>query len=266
MKKLDFKVKINGEEQSFFLREPSSVIKRKAEEYKSEVFKREAFKKDSNGKSTAIFAKEVYNLIREKGIWTDADEAELKDIIEQIDKKLSLLSKGKSAEVDSLSKLRSIIVNDISELRTRQFRLMSKSTQFHEITVEAISQEAENDYLTACCTFTENDELVFQSVEDMKNSDPDLVAEATSQMAILLGLSDPDWVLKLPENELLKKYKMIDEKGRYVLNGHRVNSDGKRINEDGHLINDNNELIDDEGNLVDKDGNLIGYTKFDEEE
>ncbi len=270
MKKTEFSVKVKGEEQKFIIREPGDRLKREASEHKAEVFKREAFKKDENGKLIAVFADQVYNLMREKGLWSDEDEAELKKVSEELDSKIALLSKGKTAEVDTVAKLRDVVINQVKELRSKQFKLLAKSNKFHEISVEAVCNEAENDYLTCFSTFSVNEESggdgpAFTSLEDYKNADPDLKEEASRQMAIMLGTNDPDWFLKLPENKILLKHKLIDEKGHYILNGVRVNIDGKKINEKGFLINDNGEPIDENGNLTDENGEPLDYTPFDEE-
>lgn len=267
MKKVEFKITVDGVENTYFVREPSDKIRRLAGEYKAEVFKREAFKKD------AIFAEQVTSLMREKGIWTDADEAELLAVSKELDEKLALLSKGKTKEVPTVSDLRRMVIEDVKALRAKQFRLLAKSNKYHEITVEAITEEAENDYLTAFCTFTEGDDPAFTSEADTSvpsleaylNSNEDLKIEAGRQVAILLGTNDPDWALKLPENKILQKHKLLDDKGFYVLNGVRVNSDGKPINDKGQLVNDKGELVDDNGNLITENGEPVDYTKFDDE-
>lgn len=264
MKKVEFKVKINDVEETYMLREPSPRMKRDAAEYKGEVFKREAFKKDENGKLVAVFQDQVYNLMREKGIWSDKDQEELTKVSQELEDKITLVNRGKSKEVDSVAKLREIVIKDIKELRSKQFALLSKSNKFSEITVESICNEAELDYLVCFSLRTDGDDPVYSSLEDYKNGVEELNDKASHEMSVLLGNSDPQWYLKLPENKILSKHKLIDEKGHYVLNGVRVNSDGKKINEDGFLINDNGEAIDENGNLIGKDGEPI-YTPFDEE-
>lgn len=267
VKKSEFKVNIDGVEEVYFVRQPSDKIQRQAAEYKAEVFKREAFK------PTAVFADQVYSLMREKGIWTDSDEAELKRVSKELEDKLTLLSKGKTKEIPTVADLRRVIVDDVKKLRAEQFKLLAKSNRYHDITVEAITEEAENDYLTAHCTFTEGDTFAFASQEDPTvasldayiNANDTLKFESARQVAILMGTNDPDWALKLPENKILQKHKLLDEKGFYVSNGVRVNADGKPVNDKGQLINDKGDLVDNEGNIINEEGEPVEYTAFDEE-
>jgi len=263
MNKREFTVKINDVDVKCFANEPDGKTKRKAAEYKAEVFKREAFKKDENGKLTAIFADQVYNLMREKGIWTDADDEELANVNKELDAKLALLAKGKSEQVDSKNKLREIVFKEVKVLRGKQFALLSKSTQFNQMTVESAAEEAELDYLAVHCVFNEDYIPLFSSIDDLYNFDSEVRNVAKYELAVLMGNRDPDWTLKLPENKLLQKHNLMDAKGNYLLDGKLVNFDGKRINEKGFLLNENDELVDEEGNRIDEEGNLLEYKPFD---
>lgn len=262
MKTAEFKYKLEDDvEDTFVLKYPESKLKREAAEYKTEVFKREAFKKDENGKSTAIFEDEVYNLLKEKGIWTDKDDEDLKNITRKLDAKLALLAKGRTKEIDSIAKFREVIFKEVKELRTEQFKLLAKSNQFKDVTVEALSDEAEQDYIT-CYSLYRDGDVVCKTLDNFYSLPEDFRELAKRELGILTGRIDPNWALQLPENKLLIKQKLMDEKGNYLLNGKRVDADGKLINDKGQNINENDEIVDEDGNHIDENGELIDYNTF----
>ncbi len=269
MQKAEFKVKVGDEEKTFVVRMPTSKQRAEAREYKNRVFKREMFKLDENGKNAAILSNQVYNLMKANGIWTDEKEQEIKDITKKIEEMIRLLSKGKSDEVPTLEKFREIIVKEVKPLRAKQFELLGESRQYESLTVESIAGQAETDYLVFKCTYDQTDgadDQVFSSIEDVQTRSTEQVAQdAEIQLGILIGTINPNWVMELPENKLLKKKGFVDEKGRYILAGKLVNSDGKSINEDGYLIDGDGNLINDFGDKIDKEGNILGDTPFDEE-
>ncbi len=271
MSKVDFKVttKVDGQDvvSEYYINTPSGKLRKEAREYKDRVFRREMFKTDENGKNIAVLSHQVYNLLKSHGVWTDEQEARLKEVTKQIDEKLNLVSKGKSADVPTIERLREIIIKEIKALRVEQFDLVGKSRQMDNITVEAIANAAETDYLTAYCTFYNDDEhrgqLVFTSLDDYyaKATEP-YAEEANIQLQTVIGYINPNWLLELPENKLLKKYGLIDDKGNYLLDGVKVNADGKKVNDKGQLINDAGERINEYGDRLNDDGELLDVTPF----
>lgn len=267
--KAEFKIKVGEEELVYAVRMPTSKVRAEAREYKNRVFKREMFKLDENGKNAAILSNQVYNLMKANGVWTDEKDQEVKDITRKIEEKIRLLSRGKSDEVPSIAKLREIIVKEVKPLRSKQFELLGESRQYEGLTVESIASQAETDYLVYKSTFDQTDgkdDQVFSSVEDVqaRSSEP-VTQEAETQLGILIGTINPNWIMELPENKILKKHKLIDDKGRYVLNGKIVNVDGKEINEEGYLIDGDGCLVNEFGDKIDKEGNLLESVPFDEE-
>lgn len=267
MSKVDFKVttKVDGQDvvTEYYINTPSGKLRKEAREYKDRVFKREMFKVDENGKNIAVLSNQVYNLLKSHGVWTDDQEARLKEVTKQIEDKLNLVSKGKSEDVPTIERLREIIIKEIKALRVEQFDLVGKSRQMDNITVESIANTAETDYLTAFSTFDADGELVFKSLDDYytKISEP-LTEEANTQLQIVIGYINPNWLLELPENKLLKKHGLIDDKGNYLLNGVKVNADGKPVNDKGQLINEAGERINEYGDRLKDNGDLLDEVPF----
>lgn len=267
MAKVEFKVttKVNGVDEvaEYYINTPSGKLRKEAREYKDRVFKREMFKVDENGKNVAVLSNQVYNLLKSHGVWTDEQEARLKEVTKLIDEKLNLVSKGKSEAVPTVERLREIVIKEIKALRVEQFDLVGKSRQMDSITVEAIANAAETDYLTAFSTFDIDGELVFKSLDDYyaKVTEP-YAEEANTQLQTVIGYINPNWLLELPENKLLKKHGLIDEKGNYLLNGVKVNADGKPVNDKGYLINEAGERINEYGDRLNDDGELLDVAPF----
>ncbi len=263
MQKLEFKVKVGDEELGYFVRLPNGKLRKEAREYKNKVFKQEAFKVDENGQSTAIFNHQVYNLLKSHGIWTDEKDERLKEVSKQLEEKLRLLSKGKTDAVPTADKLREMIIKEVKPLRYEQFSLLSESRQFDNITVESLSNQAEIDYLTAHSTFTELDEEVYSSINDFyaKASEP-YTDEALTSINIIIGNSNKNWIMDLPENKLLKKCGFMNEEGQYVLDGALVNSEGKKINDKGFLINEEGVQVNEDGDVIDDNGELVKFNDF----
>lgn len=264
MQKAEFKVKSGDEEKGYYVNMPSGKHRKEAREYKDRVFKREMLKVDENGKNIAVLSNQVYNLLKSHGVWTDEKEARVKEVSKLIEDKLRLVSKGKSEQVPTVEKLREIIVKEIKPLRIEQFELLGQSRQMDNLTVESVAAEAEIDYLVTQCTFDSDGERVYADLDDyqIKKNEP-YTDEAINQLQILIGNANPNWLLDLPENKILKKYNLIDDKGNYIVNGVRVNSDGKPINEKGYLINEAGEQINEYGDRIDDEGNILDVVPFD---
>ncbi len=260
MKKVDFSVKVNDEELSYFVREPDAQTKKRARELKLDYFRENAFKEGT------VFSHQILDLLKKKGLWSDEKEEEIKSVTRELEEKIRFVSKGKSADIPTKDVLREKIVKEIKPLRTKQLELYSERAQLDSLSIESAAQQLEFDYLVTNCTRTNMDDVVYKSLDDYKaKADEPYTELAGKKLAELIGQSDPEWWTKLPENKLLIKCKFMDAKGRYLNSkGELVNLDGKRINEDGFLINDKDEPIDEFGNLINSEGEVIGFVDFDE--
>jgi len=264
VEKKEFNVTVDGIDKIYFVKAPSARIKMEAAKYKAEVFKREINKKDENGKSTAIFADQVYNLLKEQGLWSDEDDKELLDVTTKIKEKLALIKAGKSDKIKSKLEVRKIILEEISELRYKQLLLYRKLQIFDKLTVEEIARQAEFDYKVAHSTYDDAGELAYESVEDYYDKQDEPYTEKAGATLESLESGNVDSSSWLEENKILKQYGFLNSEGKYVINGKLVNVAGKLVNSDGNLVNENGDLVDEDGNLVDKDGKRIDFVEFDD--
>ncbi len=86
--------------------------------------------------------------------------------------------------------------------------------------------------------------------------------EAVSSVNVIIGNSNKNWIMDLPENKLLKRHELMNDKGEYVLDGVLVNSDGKKINEKGFLVNKDGKQVNEDGDLIDDEGELLEVNSF----
>ena len=116
----------------------------------------------------------------------------------------------------------------------------------------------------ASCTYNENGEKVYNSLEDYdQNSDDEIAFAAASAMAQMLYSLDKNFELSLPENQFLKKHHFTNDDGSLVNNqGELVDLDGRRINEFGHFLNDKGERVDKDGHLLDDEGRYITTVQY----
>lgn len=258
MQKVEFKVKVGEEEQGYVVKLPDGKLRKKARELKADHFRKEAFKEGT------VFTYQIPELLKRKGLWSDEKDEELKRLSKEIEEKLRGLSKGKTPQVPTKDILRSIILNEIKPLRTRQLELFSERSQLDSLSIESEAQQLEIDYLVVESTYTDMDDKVYEDLPDYKSRSDEPYTEIAGQKLVeLMGLSDSNWAVSLPENKLLIKYKFMNEKGQYINeDGDLISADGKRIDSDGYYLNENNERIDEWGNAVDEKGEVILIEEF----
>lgn len=261
MQKVEFTVKVDNEDKKFTLRLPDSKTRKKAREAKADYFRRNALKE------TTIYQHQIHDLLKRKGLWSDEKEEEIKTVTRQIEDKIRLLSKGKSADVPNTERLREIIIKEVKPLRTKQLELLGERSQLDSISIQSEAEQVEFDYLLAESLFSESDDRVFSSLEDYQaRVEEPYCEEAGRKLAEMLGLSNPKWYEDLPENKLLIKHKFLNSEGQYTdKEGNLINADGKRVDKEGYLINENNERVDEYGNRLNDKGELVDYSPFDDE-
>lgn len=265
MQKVEFTVKVDGEDKTFLVRMPDSKMRRKAKELKNEFFAKKAFEPDT------VFANQVHELVKKKGLWSDAKDEEIKQVSKDIEEKIRLVSKGKSEKVPNRDALRKIIVDEVKPLRSKQLQLLAERSQLDDISLENAAQQLEIDYLISECTYEESGgdlgAKVFSSLEDYKlKADEPYSEEAGRKLSELIGLSNPNWLVDLPENKILIKEKLMNDKGFYLnKDGDLISVDGKRINDKGFYIDADGNQVDSNGDKVNDEGDIIEYNSFDEE-
>ena len=196
--------------------------------------------------------KELKAFMKKRDIWDsdkEEEEAQISQDIADLEKRLAF-GDGKGKRVKS-----SIGKELAVKLRQKRFQLrelISDRLSLENNTAESLADNARFDYLVASCTYHENGEKVYNSLEDYDaKSDGEIAFSAASTMAQMLYSLDEDFENSLPENKFLKKHHFVNDDGALV------NEKGQTVDLEGRLINESGFFLDDEGNRVDSDGNPL---------
>jgi hypothetical protein len=217
-------------------------------------------------KDEVILRDELEKKLIQRGLWGAAKEAERLHLLHEISSRVDRLAKGGI----KLSEGR-VIALEIKDLRESLRDLVSEKTILDSNTVEGLADNAKFDFLVSQCTvYNLTGEKYFRDLDDYYSRTGEVASyiAAGKLMQMLYGV-DSDYELSLPENQFLTRFKMVDDKLRYInKEGKLTDKDGRLIDEDGNYINENGEFIDIFGNKVetkqddikpflDEDGNEI---------
>ena len=197
--------------------------------------------------------KELNKIMIDRGIWNENKESEHNSIIEEIqrlEKKLFIGDEttGKKVKISEGQK----IAIEMRKLRVKLRELIAEKISMEENTAEALSDNAKFDYFVADCSFYENGQKIFSSIEDYNQKSSDEIAfAAASALAEILYQIDSNFEDYLPENVWLKDFNLVNKDLSLV------NKDGQLVDLEGRRINESGEYIDEQGRRVDKYGNLL---------
>lgn len=212
--------------------------------------------------------KELEKFMKEQGIWDDGKDKEQQKIIQEIsalEKRLYVSGNGgkklKASEGKSIAIEMRIKRNELRDLIAERMSL-------EQNTAESISDNAKFDYLVANCTYYENGQKVYTSLDDYKErSDDNLAFMAASTLAGMIYSVDKDFESKLPENKFLKMFHFVDDDLNLVnKDGETVDLDGRRIDKNGYWLNDEGKRVDKDGNVLDENGNYIPSVEYIDDE
>jgi hypothetical protein len=199
----------------------------------------------------ALLRSQLREYMVQNGMWDEKKEERLEKIDAEIVDALTKIKKGGMKLNEGKELALKIKANRIVKLM-----LEASRRQLDEYTAESQAENARFDYLVSVCTKNEKGERVFESLEDYNaRADEPFAKDAASKLASIVHGYDPDWEKKLPENQFLLKYKLVDENLRLVnKDGHFVTSDGKVIDENYNYVDGNGNIVDENGVLLDSDG------------
>lgn len=230
----------DGNEKVVIVKKPNHKQLNDAHMYSSKIF-------NQAKNAGACLRDKLDEFMREQGIWTKGDDDKLNEIITSFNDNLEIVNTGKNKDGSKvkLSEARKAAI-EVRRNRLAMNLILAKKREHDAYTIEGQAENAKFDYLVSVCVVDENDKLIFSNLDDYyeKQEEPYAIEAATKLSNLTYNL-DPDWEKKLPENEFLLKYKLVDDKLRYY-----TNKDGKRVNVE-------NELIDELGRKVDENGKLI---------
>jgi hypothetical protein len=196
---------------------------------------------------------EVLDLLKERGLWNDAKQEELKQAEKEVLEKEYVLHKGGITK----SAARQVAI-ELKKARIKLQNILAPVTNFYQFTCEGQAENAKFDYLVSVCVVYDNN-AYFQSYEDYvskKESDAVAIVGSNKFAELEYKLTD-DFEAELPENQFLKQYNYVDEKYRLIDDkGRLISEDGRLVNEEGNIIDEDGDLVDLLGHKLDKDGNF----------
>lgn len=201
--------------------------------------------------------KELSKILKDRGIWNkdkEEEESLILSELQNLEKKLS--GAGSEQKKAKLSDGQKIAI-EMRALRMKLRNLIAERISMEENTAEALSDNARFDYFVAECTFYENGQKVYNSIEDYNQKSSDEIAfAAAGALAKMLYQIDSKFEETLPENKFLKKFNLVNNELSLVnKNGDLVDLDGRKITEEGYYLDESGNRIDRDGNLLEEDGN-----------
>jgi len=257
-------VDINGTKTKILVKKPNNVTLSQAQRIGAKAW-------TDCVRDGIMTKKELEKFMKEQGIWDDGKDKEQKAIVEEIsslEKRLFIGSQGHT-------KLKASEGKDIAikmRMRRSELRdLIAERISLEQNTAESISDNARFDYLVANCTFYENGQKVYNSIDEYQSrADAEPAFTAASTLAAMLYSVDKDFESKLPENKFLKMFNYVNEDLSLVnKDGETVDLEGRRIDKNGFYLNDEGKRVDKDGNLLDETGNYVPTVEYiteDEEE
>lgn len=206
----------------------------------------------------AILRSQLDEYMTKSGLWNEEKEKQATELNQSIMDDLIKLKKGGIKLKDATD-----LAVTIKAKRTLKMWMEMKRRELDEYTAESQAENARFDYLVSVCTKNEDGSLVFKDVDDYKNlSSEEYAYKSASALAALINNYDTEWEKKLPENQFLIKYNLVDDKLRLVnKEGDYITSDGKKIDKDFNYVNDDGKKLNEKGEVIDNDGLPIVESK-----
>ena len=252
-----FTVKINDEDVVLKVKKPSIKDINEAKKTYNETFNRAI-------QSKAPLRRVISNILKEQGLWSEEQQAQVDTVQKEILNLEFRLHKG-GISVTSGRKL----AIELREKRKEFNKLWSVHTDFDSNSAEGQAEDQQFNHLASLCIVYNSDETPFFKSYEEYISDTSGVSNIGGQkFAALVYQIDENYLESLPENVFLKQKGFVDDKLRLIdKQGRLIDADGKLINEDGYLIDEDGDRIDLLGHKLNKDGEFIVESEpfFDEE-
>lgn len=243
-----FTVKVDDKDVELKVVKPNLNQKNESDKVRNKKF-REALD------SGAYLKKEIVNVLRKRGEFSEEEERQSTELQDKIEKGLERLNEG-GFEIEEAKKL----AFDVARWRMDLAGLMQSYADMSDKTAEGQADNAAFDYLVSCCVVYNNDgKPFFKGYEDyLQKKDEQYAEVAAGEFFQLMGGVDIEALGQLPEYQFLKEFGFVNDKLQLVNeNGELVDDDGRRVDEDGYYLNDEGERVDRAGNKLDENNRPI---------
>ncbi len=209
-----------------------------------------------------IMRKALLQAMIDQGVWNEEKDKLHEQLIKDIAELEFRLSSGKMKVSDGRK-----LAIELTKKRNEFRDLVAERNAMDTNTAEGQADNAKFNFLISCCVYDyDTQKRVYSSNEDYmeKASHPDhqfVAFELASKFAAYMYGVDEDHDNKLVERKFLKRFKLIDDKGRFIKDGKFVDEDGNLVDEDGYRIDSEGRRLDINGNRVDVD---IDSAEFEE--
>jgi hypothetical protein len=205
--------------------------------------------------SGAVLRAKLHEYMKESKIWSEEKEAQFVKLAKSITEDEDKLRAGgiKLKEATSIAKRLKANRKSIQDF-------LSQRSIADSNTAEGQAENARfQRLLTLCLVYKDDGRQVFNTLEELlddRDEDKNQIAiQAFEILGKLLYKLDDSFEAKLPENQFLRDWNLIDDKLRFINEkGQLVDENGKLINEEGNWINDKGELVDFNGDRITEDG------------
>lgn len=203
---------------------------------------------------------EVEKVARERGVWDDARQQRVNDIL----KKIQLKERELAGRVGDLTlEEKKAVAWEIGRLRREAMDTEQSLTELTRMTAESRAEAERVDFLVHR-SIRENEsgklKLAFGSAEEYQGLDKkgDLYKKASEAFVKAYYGDRLDQYKKNPEFKFLFKHGFCDDQGRPVgPDGELVDDNGRAIDSEGRLLSKDGEIINEFGDPLDELGNII---------
>lgn len=207
----------------------------------------------------ALLRKSLLNYMRDQGVWDDNKEAQYQDFIKKIGELEFKLSSGKM----KVSEGRAVAL-ELAQARGEFRNLIAERNQMDTNTAEGQADNARFNFLLTRSVYSyDTQKPVYSSVEEYSDQGNETKAIALAgKFANFLYGVDEDYDKGLVENKFLKRFNLIDEKGRFInKQGQLVDVDGKPVDEEGYRLNNEGVRVDINGHPLGADVETADFTE-----
>jgi hypothetical protein len=227
-------------EKAIVIKKPNHTQLTEANMYSASIFNRARL-------AGAVLRGQLDDWLEDQKIWDKEHRDKIRKLEASINEKLKILNTGKNADGTKvkLTEARKIAAIEIPTERWTLNFLLAKRREYDTYTVEGQSENARFDHLASTCLYDEEGNRLFKNIDEyFEACERDEVSDAASRLANMIYGTD-NWEKNLPENQFLKKFKMVDDNWNYI------NKEGKRVDAYGNPIEEVKEVVEEEATFED---------------